>query len=517
MKAMKRRKLGEDFTADLNPDVVKQYLRENPDVLDQLATSDLVHTDRLRVWLEVKTNAQSQAQNDIHGRAGTAGDGGLNGISMLPSGEASANRHVHNLPQSRSAVENGDHASDSSLVLSQWKAKIQMSKKKVLHELSKEFHHISGKVRVLLELADCVASAISADSFTLFSCDNSKKEITHLQKNEEGEVCYGSRESIGPGTSVAATVAHSKEPVRLKDLLSDKRMADGLSVSSSIAHSVMALPVVDDHNNCFGVVELSRHSEHSCFTDEEEEVGLLMLQWFDMLLDYVETHSTMMRQRTLSDFLLEVTKSIFQDIVSMDVVIMKIMNFAKALVQADRTALFLLDTRSNELYARIFDDGYSLEEFSSPMEAKVRAMDASDNYSGGGRRRSSSKGRRRSRKSESDQIEGDMHNMQTSSAVEEKRESEQKRRAEWYSDDIRRREIRRSRLKATRNPKCDRRLEKKRQTKCGKPNLYEKIRRSEQKYKVALDVLSYHSQALAEEVSSLRARPLPDRIPDIST
>lgn len=40
-----------------------------------------------------------------------------------------------------------------------------------------------------------------------------------------------------------------------------------------------------------------------------------------------------------------------------------VQNFAKALVHADRTSLFLLDTRSNELYARIFDDGYSLDEF----------------------------------------------------------------------------------------------------------------------------------------------------------
>ncbi|GFR94683.1 phosphodiesterase [Elysia marginata] len=47
--------------------------------------------------------------------------------------------------------------------------------------------------------------------------------------------------------------------------------------------------------------------------------------------------------------------------------------------------------------------------------------------------------------------------------------------------------------------------------------LYEKIRRSEQKYKVALDVLSYHSQALPEEVQALRARQLPEHIPEIST
>ncbi|XP_031568532.1 probable 3',5'-cyclic phosphodiesterase pde-5 isoform X2 [Actinia tenebrosa] len=41
----------------------------------------------------------------------------------------------------------------------------------------------------------------------------------------------------------------------------------------------------------------------------------------------------------------------------MDVVIEKIMAFAKKLVNADRCSLFLLDTKTNELYANLFDEG----------------------------------------------------------------------------------------------------------------------------------------------------------------
>lgn len=43
--------------------------------------------------------------------------------------------------------------------------------------------------------------------------------------------------------------------------------------------------------------------------------------------------------------------------VSMDVLVMKIMNFAQRLVDADRASLFLVDARSKELYATIFDIG----------------------------------------------------------------------------------------------------------------------------------------------------------------
>ncbi len=39
----------------------------------------------------------------------------------------------------------------------------------------------------------------------------------------------------------------------------------------------------------------------------------------------------------------------------MDALIVKIMNFAQKLVSADRASLFLVDSKTNQLYARIFD------------------------------------------------------------------------------------------------------------------------------------------------------------------
>lgn len=39
----------------------------------------------------------------------------------------------------------------------------------------------------------------------------------------------------------------------------------------------------------------------------------------------------------------------------MDTLIGKIMNFAQKLVNADRASLFLVDAKTNQLYARIFD------------------------------------------------------------------------------------------------------------------------------------------------------------------
>ena len=56
----------------------------------------------------------------------------------------------------------------------------------------------------------------------------------------------------------------------------------------------------------------------------------------------------------------------------MDSVIKKVMKFAQKLVDADRASLFLLDNKTKELYARIFDleweGGVKTDEQDSPAE-----------------------------------------------------------------------------------------------------------------------------------------------------
>ncbi len=70
------------------------------------------------------------------------------------------------------------------------------------------------------------------------------------------------------------------------------------------------------------------------------------------------------KQRQMSEFLIGVVKSVFMDMISMDTLIIKIMNFAQQLVDADRASLFLVDSKTNQLYARIFDiQGRSVKRF----------------------------------------------------------------------------------------------------------------------------------------------------------
>lgn len=86
-------------------------------------------------------------------------------------------------------------------------------------------------------------------------------------------------------------------------------------------------------------------------------------------------------------------------------------------MHADRASLFLLDTRSNELYARIFDDGYSLDEFATASESKLKQLPE--------------KGSNTEKVQTESKVGG---------SVEEKeneKEKEKKKKPEWHNQDIR--------------------------------------------------------------------------------
>ncbi|KAJ8306218.1 hypothetical protein KUTeg_016763 [Tegillarca granosa] len=225
-----------------------------------------------------------------------------------------------------------------------------------------------------------------------------------------------------------------------------------------------------------------------------------------MCVEYVEMYNSMMKQRKLNEFLLTVTKSIFQDIVSMDTVIMKIMNYAKKLVNADRASLFLVDTKTRELYARIFDTGKVDEnipqkEIRFPMDKGVAGHVAST---------------------------GHILNI-----------------PDAYMDDRFNRNVDLQTGYRTQTLLCmpiyirgsiigvvqmvnklegifTKADEESFETfgiYCGlalhHAKLYDKIRRSEQKYKVAMDVLSYHSQCSPEEAEYLLKMQMPQNIPEL--
>eukprot|EP00794_Sanderia_malayensis_P004717 gene4717-5340_t len=431
----------------LDPEAVEVYLKCNPEFLDSFVKAH-VQRSQITTWLEVKLECGMEQ-------------------------EVAIEKMLHGMAPS-----------------AKWKNCSCLERQNFMESFIAEVHSSQSDVRgsILSQLVDSCASAVEADSHALYLIDGDLSKPIQLQRIKEG-------------STIACYVAATKETVRTTQITGDERFPDGIGIRDTTAYSILCQPIIQPSGDLTGLIELMRVVGNPHFTEkDEQQIINNSLTWGGIVLYYAEMYHTMHKQRKLNEFLLNVTKSIFQDIVSMDTVIMKIMNFAQTLVDADRTSLFLVDTKTNELYARIFDIGTGLDtrlqkEIRFPKSKGVAGHVAST---------------------------GDTLNILN--AYDDARFNRDIDVQTGYTTRtllcmpifIRGNIIGVVQMVNKRNGVFTPADEKAFQTfavYCGlalhHAKLYDKIRRSEQKYKVALEVLSYHSMCTEYEVAQMRQSLLP--------
>ncbi|XP_021942634.1 probable 3',5'-cyclic phosphodiesterase pde-5 isoform X3 [Zootermopsis nevadensis] len=408
--------------------------------------------------------------------------------------------------------------------LSRWKFCVHADKRQMLQELTRSLQQRPNKAHVLWELAGCICSAVGAEGYQLYLAENGDPEMLGLYLGQDGRLENGQTvmERMGSDLTVPVYVAKTREPLRLSRGELDPRFPDRLPNKNGAAHALYQ-PVIQTDGQLAAVVELWRGDP---FHEEDEEIASSYLVWGGIALHYAQLYLSMNKQRKLNDFLLAVVKSIFQDMVSMDTLIMKIMNFAQRLVDADRASLFLVDSRNKELYARIFDIGITSEE-------------AADSKTGGG-------------VSGSEESIAKLQNsteirfpVGTGIAGQVAKTGEVLNITDAYCDSRFNRTIDKLTGYRTKTILCmpifirgnvigvvqmvnkhcgcftkeDEDAFEMFAVYCGlalhHAKLYDKIARSEQKYRVALEVLSYHNTCSDTEVTRAQEQKIPNSIPGI--
>ena len=286
----------------------------------------------------------------------------------------------------------------------------------MLQQLTKDITNYQSKVQVLLELSDCISNAVNADSANLYFLNDNKDTLYHCYPGIAATTnldvdASGNLLTHFPaieGTTIAAYVAVNRKPVLIKQiddetsLSKDARFPEGISLGKGkVAKSALVLPIHHSDGNIIGVLELLKHKSETSssrprerrlsrtvshdnppapedpsvdenlislttnFAEEDEEIASSYLVWGGIAVYYAEMYVGLRQQRSLNDFLLDVIKSLFKDI-SVDKVVSRIMGYAKQLVNADRAALFMID--HNDLYAQLFDHGQGPGETSGATQ-----------------------------------------------------------------------------------------------------------------------------------------------------
>ncbi|CAH1253669.1 PDE10A [Branchiostoma lanceolatum] len=369
-------------------------------------------------------------------------------------------------------------------------------KREHLHELTEQIGTHPNHLLLLYEMTLSIKIATNADGFNAYGIDDNGEEIfliipDALEPEESDEEVSAPSWPVCEGTTVAAYVAATSQPVKTTHVLGHDQYPEGLGANCAAASSILCLPLLRSNGTLAGIAELYRTIGSHTFSDEEEETANTILLWGGLALHNAEMVDMMMKQKQLNDFLLSVTRSIFQDIVSMDTVIMKIMNHAQKLVTADRASLFLVDSKTNELYARIFDVGsdVSLDEPEGEKVERKEIRFPMDRGIGG--------------------------HVATTGETLNIKDAYQDGRFNSVIGVV-------QMVNKLAGPfsTADEEAFEKFAVYCGlalhHAKLYDKIRRSEQKYKVALDVLSYHSTCSECEFQLLKqALDNAEQLPDV--
>ncbi|CAI5438043.1 unnamed protein product [Caenorhabditis angaria] len=338
------------------------------------------------------------------------------------------------------------------------------------------------RTRILFEITQCCGQLIGTDSMEL------------IVQNDEGAFICRKDEN---GELKLKKVKSSKKPNYVQAIVNAGNQTIGeihfhINLTPSEKSIVNAICTWSASCNYFS--ELYTHA-----SEENNEDSV---------------HENIAKQRKLSNFLLDVAKSIFHDIVSMDAVIVKVMNFAQKLVDADRASLFLVDAKNHQIYARIFDVGTGDDEhvkINKEGQKEIR-FDMSKGIAG--------------------YVASTGDGLNIENAYDDPRFNAEVDSKTGYTTKtilcmpikIRNVVIGVVQMVNKHNGVFNRQDEDAFEVfavYCGlalhHAKLYDKIRRSEQKYRVALEVLAYHSVCNSDEVNKLKKIEITDRIVELET
>ncbi|XP_049621106.1 cAMP and cAMP-inhibited cGMP 3',5'-cyclic phosphodiesterase 10A-like [Suncus etruscus] len=159
----------------------------------------------------------------------------------------------------------------------------------------------------------------------------------------------------------------------LPSMVQDERFPKGIGLERGThIQSVLCLPIMTTIGDLIGILELYRHWGKETFCLSQQEVATANLAWASVAIHQVQVCRGLAKQTELNDFLLDVSKTYFGNIVSIDALLENIMIYAKNLVNADRCALFLVDHKNRELYSDLLDIGE--EKDGKPIFKKTKEI-----------------------------------------------------------------------------------------------------------------------------------------------
>ena len=229
--------------------------------------------------------------------------------------------------------------------------------------------------KLLQLIMEKTSHLMNADRSTLFLVDEERKEL--WSKIAQGVGLQEIRIPIGRG--VAGTVALTGETVNVLNAYLDPRFKADLDKRTGYqTRTILCVPVRDSGNKIIGALQVLNKIGGAFSTNDEDLLRSLAAQ-VAIAVRNAEQVDQIQRRRRISEILLDVMKS-FSAELDVDQLLRKIMARTSEVMNAERSTLFLVDRKTEEIWSKVAE-GPGLVEIRIPIGRGIAGVVAASGES----------------------------------------------------------------------------------------------------------------------------------------
>ncbi len=242
---------------------------------------------------------------------------------------------------------------------------------KVQEDLLARLNKSQDYLPLVYEFGNVVGTVMRTEMFSLYAVKG-KELYLYIQPYDSSKYQLRLSGAVATGTTVSAHVASNRVTMLISDLSTDDRFPRGIGVEGTLINSVLCVPLILPTGDLICILEYGRTWDKHVLSEAELQMAVSSFSWMGLTIYQTQTQRTVRKQAELNDFLLDVSRDMFGDIIELDSLVEKIMVYTKDLIHADRCALFLVDKERQELYANLFDEGETKDGRPVFLEKQLR-------------------------------------------------------------------------------------------------------------------------------------------------
>ncbi|MEX0270591.1 GAF domain-containing protein [Leptolyngbyaceae cyanobacterium UHCC 1019] len=220
-----------------------------------------------------------------------------------------------------------------------------------------------------------LGKSLGADRSTIFLLDDERNELWSIvAESESGDATSGGRSleiRISADQGIVGEVARSQQAILIPyDFYDDPRSVTAKEQdrrNGYRTYTMLAMPLMSDRGKLIGVIQLLNklkpdHNSNTDlatridpqgFTDEDRQQFTANTPLIRMILESFCSYHTTARGQRVAAALMAATRSVSQSSLEPEEILIRVMQAARELMNADRSTLWLLDRATDELYAEI--------------------------------------------------------------------------------------------------------------------------------------------------------------------